>query len=225
MSRSRFTVSFSTEVAGRRMQQVTVADSTGTTNVTQWENDIGSLKVRQSYRLGGFLVRHFGHKRYLTMGRQGSTISDIDDIGEVALPDAVPEDQSSIYQAKVVAIASQDWYNVCLRCSSRVDPITPPYSRCTSCQMIQALDACKEHKSAKLMLLDDSGELVTLTAVGNMLLEMSELDTSERSLMSLSFSRITFNNISNTVISFAKNGEENLDNDDEEDKEEEDEED
>lgn len=75
------------------------------------------------------------------------------------------------------------------------------------------------------MLLDDSGELVTLTAVGNMLLEMSELDTSERSLMSLSFSRITFNNISNTVISFAKNGEENLDDDDEEDKEEEDEED
>ena len=200
-------VSSSTEAAGKRMQQVTVADSTGTTSVTLWENDIGLLRIRHSYSLEGFLVRLFGHKRYLTMGRQGSTVIDIDDLGEVALPDAFPEDESRIYQAKVVAIVSQDCYSVCLRCSSRVDPITPPYSRCTSCQMIQLMSACKEFESAKLMFLGDSEQMITLTAVGSTLLEMSEFDTSEKSLMSLRFSKITFNNISKTVISFEKYGE------------------
>ena len=51
------------------------------------------------------------------------------------------------------------------------------------------------------MFLNTSGQMITLCAVGNLLLEMANFDTSERNLMSLTF---TFNNINNTIISFVK---------------------
>ena len=199
-------VSIPGEAAGRKMQQLIIVDNTGSSTVTLWEKDIDSMVPQKSYRLEGFLVRLFGNKRYLTMGRQGSKILDIEDIGEVCLPDAVAEDESEISEPQIVAIASQDSYSTCLRCSSRVDPITPPYSRCTSCQMMQLLDACKEHETAKFMFLTTNRQLITLSAVGNLLLDMAEFDTSERNLMSLSFSSIKFNNINNTIMSFVKKG-------------------
>ena len=40
--------------------------------------------------------------------------------------------------------------------------------------IMQLLNACKEHKSAKFMFFNTNGQMIPLCAVGNLLLEMAD---------------------------------------------------
>ena len=51
-------------VSGKRKQKVTVADNTGQTFLTLWENNIGMLKVDKSYSLNNVQVKEYASKNF-----------------------------------------------------------------------------------------------------------------------------------------------------------------
>lgn len=73
---------------GKKKQDVVVADSTGVGKVTLWEENIGKLTVQSSYLLKNFAVREYASNKYLSMGKEGSDIIPIEDIGGVEIKDA-----------------------------------------------------------------------------------------------------------------------------------------
>ena len=71
-------------VSGNKCKQdVTIADATGTARLTLWEDDIGKLVQNSCYSLSNVMVRTFRQTKYLTMPKEGSTITLSPDIGDV----------------------------------------------------------------------------------------------------------------------------------------------
>ena len=68
-----------------------MADSTEICKVTLWEENIGKFETDQSYTLQNFLVREFASTKSLSLARDGSDISSIPDIGEVAHEDKLSD--------------------------------------------------------------------------------------------------------------------------------------
>lgn len=101
------TITNPTEVStGKKIQEVTVADSTGVCIVTLWEENIEKLHQDQCYTLKSFLVRNFCGKS-LTVARDGSEIRPIPDIGEVAQDDDGRQLQT-IRNAMIIGVLQLD---------------------------------------------------------------------------------------------------------------------
>ena len=182
---------------GRKKQEVKVADKSEVCMVTLWAENIGKLDDNQSYTLKSFLVREFGGKS-LTIGREGSEICPIPDIGEVAADDDGCKLQT-IKKATIIGVLQLDTYRSCLRCKARVDPITPPLGRCSKsgCNMLQRFDMCAEHTSAKLLFQSES-DTYSLYAYGQTVKNIVSSEVTEAALLKVaSLSSITYdtNNI------------------------------
>ena len=67
-----------------KKQDVIVADGSGTTKVTIWEDSIGTLQKDHCYTLQSFHIREFIGEKYIGQPRDGSAIIPITDIGQTA---------------------------------------------------------------------------------------------------------------------------------------------
>lgn len=158
-----------------KKQDVTVADSSDVARVTLWEDDIDCLEEEQCYLLKKFSIREYNAVKYMTMSRNESKVEKISDIIDVSTDCEQKlncEPTSTLRMVKIIAVISLDSHKVCLRCRARVEPATPPFSRCSKCSMLQAYDICTESISAKLMFMtNEKGQrtMETLIAPGNIL--------------------------------------------------------
>ena len=67
---------------GKQKQEVIVADQTDIIQVTLWEDNVGRLKLEETYYPGNFVVREWGGGKYLAMYTE-STIEKVDDMRNV----------------------------------------------------------------------------------------------------------------------------------------------
>ena len=130
-------------------QEYMITDSIGTSKIIAWESNVGVLQQGMSYKLSGMNVRTYNNKKYLSIARDGFTISEIDDIGEV---ERVYETECKITQAVVVGIKYFDVYIACYACNSKVIATSDVLGDCTRCATTPRIDKCKEQHSAKLDL-------------------------------------------------------------------------
>ena len=181
-----------------------VADSSGITKCTLWENDIGLLKQGASYMLCNFIVREYACKKFISKAKEGSDIISIDDIGEVTQI-ALTEDQQ-VHNGQIVGIPQLHKYRSCLRCKARVEPCNPPFARCSKedCQMFQRYDICPSQISAKLLVMVNSSFL-TFFAYGKTVLDLAGCtgdEVTEESLLQIPpLATITYNS-QNVITSF-----------------------
>ena len=59
---------------GKQKQDVYVADHSSTAKVILWEEQVGILHDKTSYKLENFVVREFGGTKYLSMGSESKVI-------------------------------------------------------------------------------------------------------------------------------------------------------
>ena len=159
---------------GKKKQDVVAADSTGVGKVTVWEESIGTLTEQCSYSLKNFIVREFASKKFLSMGKEGSQIVSIEDIGDVVEDnELLDEPDEEIRDAQIVGVAELNTYKACLRCKARVEP-SSPLGRCSKseCAMLQRYDMCQDQLSARLMFLSKS-KMVSLSAYGQVVRDLA----------------------------------------------------
>ncbi len=154
---------------GKRVQDIIVADATGTSRCTIWENDVGSLSEGKSYELKRF-IREFENKKYLSKGQQGS-FKEIKDIGPTEIY-MEPVTEFTIEKAEIVAVQQLDKFRSCLRCKARVEPLRNNLGRSSKeeCQMLQKYTTCPEQMIAKLMI-QDGPDVLTLTVTDKITME------------------------------------------------------
>ena len=68
---------------GKKEQDLVIADSSGSTRLTVWEEVIGKVVEGKSYRFTGMMVREFKGEKFLSTGKTDSKVEEIADIGEV----------------------------------------------------------------------------------------------------------------------------------------------
>ena len=128
------------------------------------------------------------------MGKDGSVITEVDPVESIK--DNSNDDTQIIRNAKIVGVQQLDSYRACLRCNARVEPLTPPLGRCSSCAMLQTYSVCTEHLSAKLMFMTSPQNMVTLSAFGHMVKQLISAEDKvceEMFLKTNEFSSITYN--------------------------------
>ena len=128
-------------VKGKVKQDVIVADGSGTARVSVWEGHVNEMKVNCSYCLKNFMIREFQGTKYLTMAKEGSEITAIDDIGCVKEQKS-EEELLVINNVAIVGVPFLDSYKSCLQCNARVEPETPPLGKCS---MLISIDTTSKH--------------------------------------------------------------------------------
>ena len=160
-----------TLVGGKQKQEVVIADSTGTSKLTLWEDDVDSLKENLCYALQQVIVRQFKDSpKYLSKTKSGSSIEEINDIGVCCTQDLedTQNQNNELVNTSVVAVLQFGAYRECLNCKARVESVNDPLGRCTKCNVLQRMDRCPEQLSTKL-LFETNGKSTMLHGFGGVL--------------------------------------------------------
>ena len=163
-----------TEVSGGKTKQdVTVADCMDNSRLTIWEDRMNTLDKDASYTLKNVVVRQVRDKKYLSFPRCGLSVMKIPDIGTVEgdrhNSDADKSTTYRLIKARVIAVVLLDSYKSCISCRARVETIEPPLGRCSKCCMMQHMEHRAEQTTEKLILKEEQGQQVTLSAFGSTL--------------------------------------------------------
>lgn len=144
-----------------KKQDVTIADATGCSRITLWQDKIGILELNKTYRLANILVTAFNKSLQLSIPREGS------DIEEDTTPlDSVcckpPDDGTqTIPQVSISAVNGLTHYRACINCKRSVaavdaddttDDPPPMTTTCNHCHTKQKYADCPHRHAATLLL-------------------------------------------------------------------------
>ena len=116
--------------------------------------------------LKNFTVRMYKHEKYLSIPKEGSKITEIEDIGTVV--DDLPDDSTTVSNVKILG-ALINSYTACVACNSKVMSSTDSgISKCTKCDLEQLTVSCSNQTSATLHI-ESGGQHFPLTAFTNIL--------------------------------------------------------
>ena len=143
---------------GLTKQDYWIADTTGCVKIVTWEDNTGLLAVDKCYKLCGLIVRTYKGKKYLSVPRDGFQVSDIDDIGVVEnnIPEEEKVTETQITGVCVAGVKYLEKFDGCYSCPGKVMPESEAsckVGKCDRCGVMQRLDKCKEHSSARLDLM------------------------------------------------------------------------
>ncbi len=102
------------------------------------------------------------------MPKEGATMAEIGDIGEVAEDDLPVDD--TIGRAEVAGVLTLASYLSCLACKSKVEPTTDKMGKC---KMDQNMERCKTQLNAK-MVVTCGDSYLTLNAFGSNVMDVAE---------------------------------------------------
>ena len=151
------------------------------TRLTLWENEIGNMEDGNSYQICGVRVREYKNKKFLSTSREGSTITEIKDIGPVEDACDEIEDEEHTHKTeyweniRVCGVLQLDSYSGCIKCTAKVLPIPDEseFGQCTKCQMMQSLEEAAKQVTAQLFLKTPAGHL-TLRAFGKTVVDIAQ---------------------------------------------------
>ena len=169
-----------TEVSGGKIKQdITLADCTDNSRLTIWEDRMNTLDKDASYTLKNIVVRQFRDKNYLSFPRCGLSVMKIPDIRNVEEDghnsDAHESTTYRLIKARGIAVVLLDSYKSCISCRARVETTEPPLGHTSSVQHMlhdAAHGACAEQTTAKLIVKEEQGQRLTLSAYGTAAADM-----------------------------------------------------
>ena len=174
---------------GYTKQDIVVADSVASARLTLWQADIGKISEGSCYRLNNLVVCTYQQRNYLSMPKEGATIVEIDNIGEV-VEDSTGGSYETVEDAEVIGVQHLEAYPTCIACKHKVELKTETLGICIICNMHQRTEKCQK-KSAKLVLSSGT-DYYNLTAFGTNVIDIAEKDVAPDSLLSASPFTLTY---------------------------------
>lgn len=158
-------------------QDITIADETGMTTLTLWDDNINKLQAGSSYQLSRLIVCTFRGKTSLKLPTTGATIKAIDHIEVNHTIEDVPDEilENNLPEARVVGIQLLENVMTCICCKKGlVEPTTNQgIGKCQICSTVQLLESTNHKMTAKLYVSSGS-TTKTLRAYENILVDISQ---------------------------------------------------
>ena len=139
---------------GKTTQNVVIADETGYTKFTLWEEHVGYLQPNKSYHLKNILLRVYSGERY----RKAQLQHQIQDINvQLDASTLCTEDASlpkAINDVKIIDIDMLSISDGCLQCGhSIIPPEDEECVECKKCGLLQCREECKTNTSLSKQLM------------------------------------------------------------------------
>ena len=146
---------------GKLKQEIVVADETGHTTLTLWEDDIGMISENKSYQFNRIQIYHYLGRTELTFPRFGASAEEIDDLLVVSTYDN--DDVTDLHSVTIVAVNNLETTFICINCKKTLPcDLDKTITECQQCGTKQKLRNYKT--SAKLFVEDMSAQQYTLKA-------------------------------------------------------------
>ena len=188
-------VSTPTQVAnGKTKQDVRIADHTNTITLTLWENDIGQLEEKKTYKFYNMMVRTFQGKKYISKP-WGAMIDEVPNLTTTVREDPQQLQNTKVLQkVEVIAIPKLQIYPICIGCKSKVlqRATDVKFGICERCQMLQKIDKCATEKSATIIIQSDDVTL-TLQAFGSVLETITSGPITQEALLTATPFTVSYN--------------------------------
>lgn len=98
---------------GIKKQDVTVADFTTAAKICLWQSDVGKMIEGKSYRLSNVVVRCYQSSKYLSVPKEGATIVEVANLGDVA-EDDLAQNFVTVRGAEVIGVLKLEAYPACI---------------------------------------------------------------------------------------------------------------
>ena len=188
---------------GREFQNLVVADSSGSANVTIWGDWIDTVVLGNSYNWQNMRVKMWQGEKILYTPRQGVVITEIEDININAQGSQI----YTVQQARVASVKNLQTFMYCIDCNAVVKAAdsNPQLGECTRCKSTMLLESCDTKITALLTLLIDSKK-ITLKAAMQELDEITEGQVSKWALLSAELFTVEHNG--DRILKVCRNTEE-----------------
>ena len=156
---------------GRQVQNVVVADHSGTTELALWQDFVGQMVLNKSYEVKNVKVKSFRETYSLFTPKENVEILEIEDLKEVVNFATPNKPTRMIANAKVIAVSDFASDLICISCNKgSITPIeeSRAYGRCSQCPTTLLLESCKLQVSALLTIISN-GFKIKLSAVDDKL--------------------------------------------------------
>lgn len=149
-------------------QDCIVADSSGNCRVVLWEQGVGKIEEKRSYKLVAVKVRSYKGANYLSLTSE-SEITAVEDIGDTA--EMMEEDltEKGIVKkeidVEIDAVTYSDIYDSCVKCSAKVTSKDDGIgiAECTRRGTVMKTAKCKKCSTAKVSVTATNGKTYSLT--------------------------------------------------------------
>ena len=181
---------------GRQLQNVIVADSSGSATLTLWENWIPYVECGKSYEFKNLKVKEYSGDKTLYTPRQGLSITQVDHFKNVV---SVPPTSKIASRARVLAVANLKSVITCVACKCHgqvTTDVTTDIAHCTRCGSRMLLTSCRRNTQA-MLTIEAEDKVITLGASGSILAEIasSSLDEEINELQLLKSPQFTIENV------------------------------
>ena len=163
------------------VQELTVADNTGSISLSLWDENIDKLVMSAAYSLNHLSVRTYHNRKVLTFGRQSSYKS-IDDLKLTPAKDDDKKITSQIANAKIVGTLDFQLCYSCVNCNTNVEFRDNTFMRCSRCSVLQHKQSCKFEVCVRLLVQGDSEKIILSIFTNNLLnllQDIGEIDISQ----------------------------------------------
>ena len=181
--------------AGKKTQNVVVADETDCAKLTLWEEHVGCLETNKSYYLKNMLLRVYNSERYLATctGKHDSSVTQIEDVNvghnAECIEDAVAS-PNIINNVKVIAVDMLSASDGCLQCGHTVTPTEDEEcEECQKCGLLQCRQECKPNLSAHFTIKTTNGDRLSFYAYNEIVTSITEKAPHEVTKMAILKSR------------------------------------
>ena len=141
-----------TRVKDLTKQEYIIADATASSKIICWEENVGLIEEGHSYKLSGLNVRTFRNEKYLSVGKDGFSITEIDNIGEVSEVDCTTETKYKLHDTVIQGVKSLECFYSCYSCTAKVVRLSDLLGECTPCNTTQKFTTFKQRHCARVDL-------------------------------------------------------------------------
>ena len=153
----------------RKLQNVTVADESGTAMVTLWQNDVGKVVTGKTYIIENLMVKCYRGEWSLTSPKSGIVIRETESLPEVVEVSAQNNNIGTLKNARIIGVRNLQCYRLCPMCKNgKMDAKTqeqyPDIGACVECSSPGLISACELHMSSQLAVM--SNNIQSVESVG-----------------------------------------------------------
>ena len=146
-------------------QEVTIGNETGVCRMVLWEGDVDSIEEGKSYRFEDVGVRKFGGNKYLSYARTSSkvVVAELEEVNEDEVVGEESEDWGHVVSGEISTVISTAEYLSCKVRRSKALSEDGLIAECTKCSCVMKTSCCGQSKSAKFVVMEESGQETTLS--------------------------------------------------------------
>ena len=148
-----------------------IMDSSGSINITMWDNNTNLPELSVTYTFTNVVVSSFCDQKQLSF-TNASKVTRIENDIVFTAANKVNDTTLTINDATIIGTKRFNLCHLCINCTKNITSVTQPLSICTHCEIVQVTDNCRIEVSIDLLVKSGNNDPIILHAFTSVVQQM-----------------------------------------------------